>query len=112
MELLKQTDGLVGGQGRDSVYHRLNVRKSAALCLLYPCVGVTVSIEYDSLVLSQIFLNQVMNRQFKVFRLLQYVGCFRKRLCHDGVQHDVRSRDGILGSYHTELELVAGEGKR
>ena len=111
MELLEQTDGLVGGQGRDGIYHGLDVRKSAALCLLYPGVRVTVSIENDSLMLSQILLNQVVYSHLKVVCLLQHVAGLCKRLCHDGVQYDVRSRDGILGAYHTELKLVAGEGK-
>ena len=112
VELLEQTDGLVGGQGRDGIYHGLDVRKSAALCLLHPGVGVTVSIENDSLMLGQILLNQVMYSHLKVVCLLQYVTGLRERLCHDGVQHDVRSRDGVLGAYHTELKLVAGKRKR
>ena len=41
------------GQCRDRIYHGLDVRQSAALCLFHPLIGVTVSVEDDSLMLSQ-----------------------------------------------------------
>ncbi len=52
-----------------------------------------------------------MNREAEVFRLLQPVCGLFELLRHDGVQCNVGARDGIGGAHHTELELVAGEGK-
>ena len=60
----------------------------------------------------QILLNQIMNRHIEVLRLLQDIARIRKCLCHNGVQHNVRSRNRIAGSKHTELKLVTGKGKR
>ncbi len=53
-----------------------------------------------------------MDGHVEIIRFFQYVTGFFERLRDDGVQHDVRRRDGIPGSHHTELEFIAGEGKR
>ena len=45
--------------------------------------------------------------KIKVICFLQYITCLCKCICYDCVKYNVRSGNGITGSYHTELEFVA-----
>lgn len=54
-----------------------------------------------------IALDQIMNRQILILRLLDIIGSLSKGLGNDRVQNRVRAGNGIIGTNHTELELVA-----
>ena len=94
-ELLKELDRLLGGQGRNRIHHGRKIRKTSALCLLYPLLGVAVSVKDDALVLGQELLDVIMTCIAEVLCLLQYVGGFLKLLCDDGIEDDVRTCDGL-----------------
>ena len=111
-EPLKELDRLLGGQGRNRIHHGRKIRKTSALCLLYPLLGVAVSVKDDALVLRQELLDVIMTCIAEVLCLLQYVGGFLELLCDDGIEDDVRTCDGLGRTHHTELELVTGKGKR
>ena len=61
--------------------------------------------------LREVRLDQVVQSLFKAVCLLQDVTGIRKRLGRNGVQDDIRFRDGITGSDHPEFKLVARKGK-
>ncbi len=110
-EALKQLHGFRFCQYRDSIHHRLNIRKSPALRFLHPFLRVAVAVEYNPLMLRSILFNQIMDRHIKVLRLLQAVTGFGKCLSRYGIEHHVRRRYGIPGTHHTKLKLIARKGK-
>ena len=112
MEVLEHSDGFLCSQCRDGIYHGADVRQTAAFCFFYPCIGVTVSVEDNSLMFRAVGLDQIMDCHIKVFRIFQNLAGFLESFCHDGVQHNIWCCHGILRSYHTELKFVSGKGKR
>ena len=62
--------------------------------------------------LCQVFFDQVMDGNIEILCLFQHVRRLAERLSHDRIQNGIRACDGIGRAHHTELELVAGKGKR
>ena len=112
MEFLKQTDGFLCYQGRNCIYHGTNIRKSSSFRLFYPFIRISVPIKYNAVMLSCILFDEIMNRLFKIIRLFQHITCLWKRICNNCIQHNVRSRDRIPGSYHTEFKFISCKRKR
>ena len=56
-------------------------------------------------------LDQVVKGGFKVLCLLQIIGVLPQRFGHRGVQHDIAASNGVGGTQHPKLELIAGESK-
>ena len=92
---LKQFYSLVCCDCRNCFNHRLNVRKSSSLSLCNPRVRVSVSVEDDSLVLCQVFFDQIMYCKIKVICFLKNITCICKCFRNDCVQYDIRVCDRI-----------------
>ena len=56
--------------------------------------------------------NQIVNGKIEIICLFKDIGSFTESFCNDCVQSNVCGSNGIGGTNHTELELVAGEGER
>ena len=56
-------------------------------------------------------MQQLLEGGLEVICLFQNVGELAQLLGHNGVQHHIGAGDGLRGAQHTELELIAGEGK-
>ncbi len=111
MELLEHLNGLIRGQCRNCIDHGTDVRKATACSLFCPFPGVAIAIEGNSLMLDCKFLNVVMKCSLEIICLLKDITGIGESLCNDGIQDDVGLTNGILGSNHTELELVTSEGE-
>ena len=112
--LLKERNGLIGNKGGQGVGRGLVVGKAALLGLNGPLVGVAIAGKEDALVVGQDLL-AVLERgvlELILGRTLKRVGEGLERLGHGGIEHQVGVGDVLLGAAGTELELVAGEGKR
>ena len=109
---LEQADRLICHHSRDRFHHGADVRKPSSLSFLNPCLRITVSVEYDLLVLYRILFDQIMHSQIKVVRLLQHIARIRERLGNDRVQHDIRRCHRIAGADHAELKFVSGKRER
>ena len=88
-ELLEQFDRLLGGQGLGSLYHGLDVGKSSSGCLFYPLLRIAVAVEDDSLMLSQVLLDQIVYGNIEIVCFLQNVCCLAESFCNDSVQSGV-----------------------
>lgn len=72
---------------------------------------IAVSVENNPLMLLDGILNQGVKALAEVLRPLQNVCVLAQRLSHGGIEHDVGAGNGIAGTQHPELKLVAGKGK-
>ena len=111
MEVFEHGDGFLCGQRWNGIYHGADVWQTTAFCFFYPCIGVSVSVEDDSLMFCAVCLDQIMNCHIEIFRIFQNLAGFLESFCHDGIQNDIRCCHRILGTYHTELKFVSGESK-
>ena len=84
----------------------LNIRQAAAFCFFYPFIRISVSVENNSLMFCQIFLNQIMNSHIKVLCLFQHIGSLTESFCHNGIQCCIRAGNGVIRTYHTEFKLI------
>ena len=89
------------------------VRQPAALGLLLPFLGIAVAVEDDALVVAQGALDVVDGGRLELLAGLAFhlIGEFLQRLGHGRVQRHVHIRQVLGTAGHTELELVAREGK-
>ena len=58
------------------------------------------------------FLNQIMEFFFEIFSLFQTIRKIHKGVCYRPIQHNIRTSDGIRGTYHTEFKFISGKSKR
>ena len=112
IEGFKQLHCLVCSQCRNSIYHGRKDRKSTSLCLSLPLRCISVSVEYNTLMLRCVLFDQVMYCGVKIFCCFQTVACLAEYFCRNGVQYNVALGNRITGTYHTELEFVSCECKR
>ena len=62
--------------------------------------------------LGQVLLDQIVYGNIEIVCFLQNVCRLAESFCNDSVQSGVGTGNGVCTTYHTELELVAGESKR
>ena len=87
------------------------IGQAPAFRLPQPGLVIAVAVEDDALVAADDLPDKVVEGGLKVLGLLQSVGILAQGLGHGSVQHHIGAGDGGRGAQHTELELVAGEGK-
>ena len=112
MMLSKQSNVLFAAQIRQSFRSRFQVQEATFCSFSNPFIGVTIAVKYDAFMCFIGFFNQVIYCSFEVRSISQLSSELIQLFSYDGVQHYVRAGDGEHGAQHTELELVAGEGKR
>ncbi|CDC68125.1 unknown [Oscillibacter sp. CAG:155] len=99
--------GSVHGQG---IRRGGQVGKAALLGLGDPGVVIAVAVEDNPLMLGKGLSDELLQIGLEVLGGLQLIGKLLELLGHDGVQSDIGAGDGLGGTQHPELELVAGEG--
>ena len=110
-ELFHQGNVLGLDQGRQGSRSVLFVGQAALCGFLFPLGSVAVAVEDDAAVVADGALDQSNHGAGKVLSALQLVGVALQFLCNGGVQDGVGIAQVLSGTGHTELELVAGEGK-
>ena len=81
--LLKHFDILRCCEVINRINHALDIWKSTALCFLYPLLRITISVEDDSLMLSQLICNQLLCGCLEIICLLQHVCKIAKCVSND-----------------------------
>ena len=107
----KKLHSFICSQRRNGIYHGRKDRKSTSLCLCLPLRCISVSVEYNTLMLDRILLDQVMYCSIKIVCCFQTVACIAEYFCCNRVQNYVALGNGITGTNHTELKFVSCERK-
>ena len=83
------------------------------LGLCYPFLRISVSVEYDSLMLDRIFLDQIMYCKYRKSSAFSRSSQASENASATMVFNTTFGcSNGILGTNHTELKLVSGKSKR
>ena len=81
--LLKHFDILRCCEVINRINHALDIWESTALCFLYPLLRITISVEDDSLMLSQLICNQLLCGCLEIICLLQHICKIAKCVSND-----------------------------